>query len=122
MIQKIRFSFVFSKQVLIPFDMISHKVGKYYYLTTSRDVGIDSIYRTKHLLKTFCFSRIGLHLCIRPKRLDVWAIKNTLLKKPLTKIIKILGGSFEQQFIYVHGKRVIKRIKYLITKIESGSC
>ena len=115
MIQKIRFSFVFSKQVLIPFDMISHKVGKYYYLTTSHDVGIDSIYRTKHFYNLFCF--------LRPKRLDVWALKNSLLKKPLTKIINLLlGGSFEQQCIYVHGKRVIKRIKYLITKIESGSC
>ena len=117
MIQKIRFSFVFSKQVLIPFDMISHKVGKYYYLTTSHDVGIDSIYKTKHLLKTFCF--------LRPKRLDVWALKNSLLKKPLTKIINLsLGGcyDFKRKDCNVYGKRIGERTQHILTKIEGGSC
>jgi hypothetical protein len=137
MIQKIRFNFVFSNKVLIPFYLISHKVGKLYYLTTSHDVGIDSIYKTKHLYSLFCFSR--------PKRLDVWAFKNTLLKKLLKKT-KTVGGYFERAYCKikrklqtqrtdiksvgqrlvkyndVHGKRIVARVGYIITKVESGSC
>ena len=110
MIQKIMFSFVFSKKVFISFDFITAKQLKIFYLTTSRDVGTDSIYKTKQFNQNFCL-RVDLRTD-RPNK--TFLIKNL--------IILIVGGSFEQQCINVHRKRVIKRIKYLITKIESGSC
>ena len=110
MIQKIMFSFVFSSQLLILFYFITAKLLKKFYLTTSRDVGTDSIYKTKQFNQNFCL-RVDLRTD-RPNK--TFLIKNL--------IILIVGGSFEQQCINVHRKRVIKRIKYLITKIESGSC
>ena len=111
MIQKIMFSFVFSSPLLILFYFITAKLLKKFYLTTSRDVGTDSIYKTKQYFHNFgfCWSRISTH-----------RLRETLLTKNLIRLI--VGGSFEQQCINVYRKRVIKRIKYLITKIESGSC
>ena len=43
---------------------------------------------------------------LRPKRLDEWAFKNTLLKKLLTKIITTHGGCFGKYNYIIHRERV----------------
>ena len=43
---------------------------------------------------------------LRPKRLDEWAFKNTLLKKLLTKIITTHGGCFGKYNNIIHRERV----------------
>ena len=105
MIQKIMFSFVFSKKLLIPFDMISHKVGKYYYL----------ILFYLCLLNVINENQIGFST--REVKKDEGALKITLQKKLLKKI-KIVGGLNAYEYYFVYGKRISKRAKYFFTKIE----
>ena len=108
MIQKIMFSFVFSSPLLILFYFFTVKLLKKFYLTTSCDVGTDSIYKTKQCFHNFC---LRVHLRTdRPNK--AFLTKNS--------IIQIVGGSFEQR-INVYRKRIIKRVRYFITKTESGS-
>ena len=112
-VMKILFYFVFSFLVLIPFDFISHKVGKIYYLICVYLCCNDSHNTNKTFFYLFCF--------LRPKRLDVWAFKISLLKKPLTQILKTTGGNFVFKYFNVVRKGIGERIKYFSSKIKKRS-
>ena len=123
MIQKIMFSFVFSNRDLILINLTVIKKNFLFYFTRFKFIIIYLTYKTKHLLKTFCF--------LRPKRLDEWAYKITLLKKLLTKINKAPwitlqhGGYIERRrtkISFIFRKRIIKIAEYIFTKIEVRSC
>jgi hypothetical protein len=109
-VPKILFYFVFSFLVLIPFDFISHKVGKTYYLICVYLCCSDSHNTNNILLYIFCFTR---------GRIRTHSPRKTFLTKKL--IILIVGGYFVFKYCNVVRKGIGERVKYFSSKIKKRS-
>ncbi len=120
MIQKIRFSFVFSKRDLISLDTIIPTNPIFFYIDKYTTIFIYTYKKTKHCITHFCFS-MGANKNDSPRK--------TFLTKILIKkapwITLQYGGYVERRrakISFIFRKRIIKVAEYFITKVKERSC
>ena len=118
MIQKIRFSFVFSKRDLISLDTIIPTNPIFFYIDKYTTILIYTYKKTKHCITHFCFS-MGANKNDSPSK--TFLTNNNL--GPRTEVKH--GGYIERRrtkINFIFRKRIIEIVKYFITKVKERSC
>ena len=111
-VMKILFNHFFSFLLLIPLDLISHKVGKIYYLICFDLCCSDSDNTNKILFFVFCFYA-------RSEQDDKRLINSTSQKLLINS--KTIGGYFVFKYCNVVRKGIGERVKYFSSKIKKRS-
>ena len=112
------FYFVFTKKDLISLNIIIPTNPKKFGIDKYSKILIDTIKKTKQLLKTFCFS-MGANKNDSPSK--TFLTNNNLGPRSEVKH----GGYIERRrakINFIFRKRIIEIVKYFITKVNERSC